>query len=174
MWLLKRGDVSGGCNRMNGEHVIELTHAIGIDMKKAYQPNASFVPKTTAKVQVISGYDQYDGKWIDVDYPTDVGVTRPGKIYGDANVEMFGSWVASELPNGKDLPPSMKWEGGVSGQYYVFAEHAIHDAVCSVGKADLPKLRAWIAQRGGEVPADFCAKKACYVNAVRSGTKPGC
>jgi hypothetical protein len=174
VWLLKRGDVSGGCNRMNGEHVIELAHAIGIDMKRAYLPNASFVPKTKATVKVISAYDQYDGKYIDVDYPTDVGVTRPGKIYGDANVEMFGSWVASELPNGKDLPASLKWEGGVSGQYYVFAEHAVQNAVCSVGKSDLPKLRTWIAQRGGEVPADFCAKKACYVTAVRNGTKPGC
>lgn len=174
VWLLKRGDVSGGCNRMNGEHVVELTHAIGIDMKRAYLPNASFVPKTKATVTVISGYDQYDGKYIDVDYPTDVGVTRPGKIYGDANVVMFGSWVASELPNGKDLPGNLKWEGGVSGEYYVFADHAIQNAVCSVGKADLPKLRTWIAQRGGEVPADFCAKKACYVNAVRNGTKPGC
>jgi hypothetical protein len=143
-------------------------------MKKTYLANASFVPKTTAKVQVINGYDQYAGKWIDVDYPTDVGVTRPGKIYGDAKVEMFGSWVASELPNGKDLPPSMKWEGGVSGEYYVFAEHAIHDIVCSVPKADLPKLRTWVAGRGGEVPADFCGKKACYMTAVRSGTKPGC
>ena len=63
-------------------------------------------------------------------------------------------------PNGKDLPPSMKWEGGVSGQYYVFAEHAIQNAVCSVGKADLPKLRAWITQRGGEVPADLRRKPA--------------
>jgi len=174
VWLLKRGDVSGGCNRMNGEHVVELTHAIGIDMKKAYLPNQSFVPKTKATVTVISGYDQYNGKYIDVDYPTDIGVTRPGKIYGDANVAMFGSWVASELPNGKDLPGSLKWEGGVSGQYYVFAEHAIQNAVCSVGKNDLPKVRTWISQRGGEVPADFCAKKACYLNAVRNGTKPGC
>ena len=174
VWLLKRGDVSSGCNRMNGEHVIELAHAIGVDMKKAYQPNATFVPKTTAKVTVISGYDQYDGKYIDVDYPTDVGVTRPGKIYGDANVVMFGSWVASELPNGADLPGNLKWEGGVSGQYYVFADHALENAVCSVAKADLPKVRTWLASRGGEVPADFCAKKACYLNAVRSGTKPGC
>jgi len=174
VWLLKRGDVSGGCNRMNGEHVVELAHAIGIDMKKAYLPNASFVPKTKATVTVISGYDQYAGKYIDVDYPTDVGVTRPGKIYGDANVVMFGSWVASELPNGTDLPGNLKWEGGVSGDYYVFAEHAVHNAVCSVGKADLPKVRTWISQRGGEVPNDFCAKKACYLNAVRNGTKPSC
>lgn len=174
VWLLKRGEVSGGCNRMLGEHVIELTHAIGVDMKKAYLPNASFVPKTPAKVDVISGYDTYGGKYIDVDYPTDVGVIRPGKVYGDANVEMFGSWVASELPNGKDLPPDMKWEGGVSGQYYDFGEHALQDVVCSVPKAKLPQLRAWLAKRGGEIPADFCAKKACYVNAVIAGITPKC
>ena len=174
VWYLKRGDVSGGCNRMMGEHVVELAHAIGVDMRKVYTANQSFVPKTTAKVDVISDYDSYDGKLVDVDYPTDVGVVRPAKVVGAANVEMFGSWVASEQPNGKDLPPDMKWEGGVSGNYYVFAEHAIHDIVCSVPKADLQKVKAWATKRGGEVPADFCAKKACYLNAVRAGTTPGC
>jgi len=174
VWLLKRGEVSGGCNRMLGEHVVELTHAIGVDMRKSYLANQSFVPKTAAKVDVIADYDTYDGKYVDVDYPTDVGVVRPAKVYGGASVEMFGSWVASELPSGKDLPPSMKWEGGVSGQYYVFADHAIHDVVCSVPKATLPKLRAWIAKRGGEVPMDFCAKKACYTSAVLAGLPPKC
>ncbi|HSQ62820.1 MAG TPA: hypothetical protein VLM85_06380 [Polyangiaceae bacterium] len=159
---------------MMGEHVVELAHAIGVDMRKVYTANQSFVPKTTAKVDVIGGYDSYDGKLVDVDYPTDVGVVRPAKVVGAANVEMFGSWVASEQPNGKDLPPDMKWEGGVAGDYYVFAEHAIHDIVCSVPKADLPKLKAWATKRGGEVPADFCPKKACYLNAVRTGTTPSC
>lgn len=171
VWILKRGDVSGGCNRMLGEHVVELTHAIGIDMRKVYATGASFVPKNPASVTVLAGYDTYGGKYIDVDYPTDVGVVRPAKIYGAANVEMFGSWVASELPSGKDLPPDMKWEGGVSGEWYVFADHVVPNAVCSAPKADLPKIKAAF---GGSVPKDFCAKKACYLSAIRSGTTPKC
>jgi hypothetical protein len=171
VWLLKRGDVSGGCNRMLGEHVIELTHAIGIDMRKLYTANQAFVPKSPATVTVLSGYDSYDGKLVDVDYPTDVGVVRPAKVVGSANVAMFGSWVASELPNGKDLPADMKWEGGVAGDWYVFADHVIPNAVCSVPKADLAKVRAWA---NGDVPMDFCAKKACYLKAIRAGVSPQC
>lgn len=173
VWVLKRGAVSGGCNRMMGEHVVELTHAIGISMRKAYRANEGFTPKTTASVNVIAGYDTYDGKYIDVDYPTDVGVVRPGKVYGDANVVMFGSWVASELPNGKDLPANLKWEGGVSGDYYVFAEHVLNDAVCSVAKADLTKVRAYTTAKG-ELPRDFCAKKDCYLAAIRTGAALAC
>jgi hypothetical protein len=173
VWVLKRGAVSGGCNRMMGEHVIELTHAIGISMRKTYRANEGFTPKTPATVSVIADYDTYEGKYIDVDYPTDVGVVRPGKVYGDAKVTMFGSWVASELPNGKDLPANLKWEGGVAGAYYVFAEHVLNDAVCSVAKGDLTKLRAYTASKG-ELPKDFCAKKDCYLGAIRAGTTPSC
>lgn len=173
VWVLKRGAVSGGCNRMMGEHVVELSHAIGIDMRKAYRANESFTPKTPAVVDVIADYDLVDGKYVDVDYPTDVGVVRPGKVHGAAKVAMFGSWVASELPNGKDLPKSLKWEAGVSGDYYVFAEHVLADAVCSVAKADLTKLRAY-TQAKGALPADFCAKRDCYLGAIRAGATPAC
>lgn len=173
VWVLKRGAVSGGCNRMMGEHVVELTHAIGISMRKAYRANESFTPKSPAKVDVIADYDTLDGKFIDVDYPTDVGVVRPGKVYGSAKVVMFGSWVASELPSGADLPKSLKWEAGVAGDYYVFAEHVLKDAVCSVAKADVAKVRAY-TQAHGEVPATFCANKECYLAAIRTGATPAC
>ena len=173
VWILKRGAVSGGCNRMLGEHVVELTHAMGVNMRKVYPANQSFVPKTTATVTVIDTYDSYDGKWIDVDYPTDVGVVRPGVVYGSANVAMFGSWVASEQPNGQDLPPNMKWEGGVSGDWYVFSEHVLPNADCSAPKADLERLRAFVA-KNGELPMNFCAKEACYLDALRAGKSPAC
>lgn len=173
VWVLKRGAVSGGCNRMMGEHVVELTHAIGISMRTAYRANAGFTPKTPATVSVIADYDTYGDKYIDVDYPTDTGVVRPGKVYGDAKVEMFGSWVASEMPNGKDLPPSMKWEAGISGRYYVFADHVMNDTVCSVASGDLPKVRAYTTSKG-ELPKDFCAKKDCYLTALRAGKTLSC
>ena len=174
VWVLKRGPVSGGCNRMLGEHVVELAHAIGINMRKSYLPNAVVVPRAPAPVEVIADYDRYDGKLVDVDYPTDTGVVRPAKVVGAANVAMFGSWVATELPNGQDLPPSMKWEGGVAGDWYVFSEHALANTVCSVPKADLPKLRGFIAQQKGELPKDFCAKKACVLSALRANKTPAC
>ena len=163
VWYLRRGEVSSGCNRMMGEHVVEMSHVLGISMHKVYAANTAITPTTTAKVKIIAGYDTYDGKYIDVDYPTDTGAKRPASVYGADSVVMFGSWVASEMPDGKDLPPDMKWEGGVSGKYYDFQQHAVVGAVCSMPKSSLAALKAIAAARpGGELPADFCAKKlAC-------------
>jgi hypothetical protein len=168
VWFLKRGDVSSGCNRMMGEHVTELAHVLGISMRKVWGANQMYANPTAAKTQVIAGYDTLDGKLIDVDYATDVGVTRPGKVHGDDKVVMFGSWVATETPDGKDLPPDMKWESGIAGKPYVFSEHATQGNVCSYAKRDLPGLKRLQAQTGGELPKSMCAKKACIVEAIRA------
>lgn len=168
VWYLRRGDVSSGCNRMMGEHVTELAHVIGISMRKIYGANQSYPSPSAAKVTVIADYDTLDGKYIDVDYATDVGVTRPGKLYGDAKVVMFGSWVASEMPNGRDLPPDQQWEGGVNGKPYVFSQHARGDMVCSFAKKDLPALKTLQRATGGELPRSICAKKQCVVDALRA------
>jgi hypothetical protein len=167
VWYLKRGRVSGGCNRMQGENVVELAHLLGVNMRKLYTANSAVNPRTKP-VKVIADYDQYDGKYIDVDYPTDTGVTRPAKTYGADKVVMFGSWVASATPDGRDLPPSMKWQGGVSGAWYTFSEHVVPNMVCSAPKADLPALKAFAAANGGELPKSFCEKKACILDALRA------
>jgi hypothetical protein len=174
VWYLQRGPVSGGCNRMNAEHVIELTHIIGLSMRKLYDANKVYNPRSSAAVNVISDYDQLDGKYVDVDYPTWSGATRPGTIYGPENVVMFGSWMATETPDGSDLPASQKWEGGVSGKYYVFAEHARQNVVCSVEKVDLPMLKTFAnaSANHGELPVGFCAQKDCILGALRSHTDP--
>ncbi len=162
VWYLRRGKVSGGCNRMMGEHVVEMSHVLGINMRKVYAANTAITPTTTAKVKVIADYDTYEGKFIDVDYPTDTGAKRPASVHGADKVVMFGSWVATEMPDGKDLPGDMKWEGGVAGRWYDFQEHAVEGAVCSMPKSSLPALKELAAARGGELPTDFCAKKiAC-------------
>ncbi|MBX3192184.1 MAG: L,D-transpeptidase [Labilithrix sp.] len=168
VWYLRRGDVSAGCNRMMGEHVTELAHVLGINMRKVWNANQMYSSPTSAKVEVIADYDMFEGKYIDVDYATDVGVTRPGKIHGDDKVVMFGSWVASEQPDGKDLPANMAWEGGVSGRPYVFKEHARNDMVCSYAKRDLEGLKVVQRSMGGELPRSLCAKKACIVEAIRA------
>lgn len=173
VWYLRRGAVSGGCNRMLGEHVVELAHVLGANMRKVYGANRAYGPREapidiSAKVDVIADYDKYDGKWIDVDYATDTGVTRPGKVYGADKVVMFGSWIGTETPDGRDLPPNMAWEGGVSGKPYVFREHAIANAVCSLPKALLPKAKELAGN--GELPMNLCANKACYVDALKTGT----
>ena len=168
VWYLRRGDVSGGCNRMLGENVVELAHVLGLSMRKVYGANQSIPNPSSAKTIVIAGYDTLDGKFVDVDYATDVGVTRPGKIHGDDKVVMFGSWVASETPDGKDLPKDQSFEGGIKGKPYVFAEHVQPGMVCSFAKSDLPALKNLARAFGGELPRSICAKKACVVDALRS------
>lgn len=95
-------------------------------------------------------------------------ILRPGKVHGDDKVVMFGSWVASELPDGKDLPADMKWEGGVAGKLYVFKDRARTDMVCSFPKGDLPGLKIVQRSTGGELPRNVCAKKTCITDAIRA------
>jgi hypothetical protein len=166
-WYLHRGPVSGGCNRMQGENVVELAHMLGVNMRKLYAANSIVTPKNRP-VTVVADYDQLDGKYIDVDYPTDTGVVRPAKVYGDDKVVMFGSWVASSTPNGHDLPQSLKWQGGVRGAWYRFADHVLPNMVCSVPKADLPALRTFATQNGGVLPQSFCARKECVLDALHA------
>jgi hypothetical protein len=174
VWYLRRGAVSGGCNRMMGEHVVELAHLVGINMRKVYEANRAYQDPSNAAVQVIADYDKYNGKYVDVDYPTDEGARRPKAVFPANEIAMFGSWIATEMPDGKDLPPSMKWEAGVQGDFYVFAEHAKRNVVCSIPKRDLPRLKTFVATRGGEVPQNLCEKKACYIDALRAGRTPAC
>ncbi len=169
VWYLERGQVSGGCNRMMGEHVVELAHVMGVDMRRVYEPNSFVRVATAPRVRVVSDYDTFGGKFIDVDYPTSTGATRPAKVHGAESVEMFGSWLASETPDGRDLPPDMKWRGGVSGSYYSFGEHVLPNMVCSVPKSDLRALKSFASRWGGSLPASFCANKACVVSELRAG-----
>ncbi|HEY8077825.1 MAG TPA: L,D-transpeptidase, partial [Labilithrix sp.] len=64
-WVLRRGAVSHACNRMLGEHVLELAHAIGFDAGARGTP-----------VKVIADFDTLAGQPLDVDYPA-TGWTRP-------------------------------------------------------------------------------------------------
>jgi hypothetical protein len=170
IWYLQRGPVSGGCNRMMAEHIVEFTHVIGVSMRKVYSANKAYAPNTSTAVNVIAGYDMVDDKYVDVDYPTWTGAVRPASVHGAENVEMFGSWVATETPDGSDHPASMKWEGGVRGKYYVFGEHARTGMLCSVEKVDMAKLKTFAATfPGSELPKGFCAKKDCVISALRSG-----
>ena len=165
---LRRGAVSSGCNRMLGENVVELAHVLGLSMRRVYGRNQSVPNPSAAKVTVITDYDALDGKLIDSDYATDVGVTRPGTVHGADKVVMFGSWVASEPLAGNDLPPDQKWEGGITGKPYVFADHTRNDMVCSFAAADLPALKKVATALGGELPRSICAKKACVVDALHA------
>lgn len=77
-WSLTRGPVSHACNRMLGEHVLELAHVIGFDRGAR-----------GTRVNVVAGFDTLQGRIIDVDYAA-TGWTRPGA----SEAVVFPMWQA--------------------------------------------------------------------------------
>jgi hypothetical protein len=75
-WELLRGPVSHACNRMLGEHVLELARVTGFD-------TGAFGTQVT----VINGFDMWKGHAIDVDYAA-TGFQRP------SNAFVFPTWQA--------------------------------------------------------------------------------
>lgn len=176
LFYLQRGRVSHGCNRMNGEHVTEVAHLVGVSMRKVWGADAIYENPSTANatVKVIADYDTYGGKPVDVDYPTADPTANSGPpVERPKDSVMFGSWIGTESPDGSDLPADMKWEAGISGKPYVFKAHAIPNMICSVPEARVKALRAWAdTLPNKEVPKGFCAKKECILDALKNGGEP--
>ena len=90
-WKLIRGPVSHGCNRMQGEHVVELAQIIGIDMHVPHKSSEQFTK--SVKVDVIPGYDSWNGHPVDVAYPALPSVKLPT----GPNVKVFATWDSHQL-----------------------------------------------------------------------------
>jgi hypothetical protein len=96
-WRLVRGPVSHGCNRMQGEHVVELAHLLGVDMStKVYPPTKGqdvIFRDIKVPVRVLAGEpDTWKGKPVDVDYAATAAVKRP-----KGDVVTFKTWSADDL-----------------------------------------------------------------------------
>ncbi|MBX3208345.1 MAG: L,D-transpeptidase [Labilithrix sp.] len=91
-WKLIRGPVSHGCNRMQGEHVTELAHLIGVDMTNTVH-RGDATTGLNVPVTVIRRPDVWNGKQVDVNYPAARGVARPT----GPDVKVFPSWTADQL-----------------------------------------------------------------------------
>jgi hypothetical protein len=91
-WYLQRGPVSHGCNRMQGEHVVEFAHLIGFDMHNTWGANVRVGRRAT--VQVLRDYDRLStGEAVDVDYPRWAGARAP-----TGPTRVFPTWNADEMP----------------------------------------------------------------------------
>ena len=92
-WQLRRGPVSHGCSRMQGEHAVELANLIGINMLENHSASERVTVNLT--VDLITGYDQTpDGKYVDVDYPITGTWARPPA----AQSTVWPTWNANDYP----------------------------------------------------------------------------
>ena len=93
-WKLIRGPVSHGCNRMQGEHVVELAHLIGVNMTTKVWSGGDILKNFKTPVTVVRGKaDTWNGQNVDVDYPAQASVKRP-----TTNVAMFKAWKSTDFP----------------------------------------------------------------------------
>jgi hypothetical protein len=103
-WRLVRGRVSLGCQRMQGEHVLELTHMLGFDMGKPWTRRLNgpdprngvegkWIP-IDMRILAEPEYDRLEGRIIDVDYPKDA--TVPSLPQGQP-VRTFPTWDANVM-----------------------------------------------------------------------------
>ncbi len=90
-WTLLRGPVSHGCQRMMGEHVVELSHMLGMGMDKPHKSGDTATIEVP--VHVSTEFDVFEGQNVDVDYPSLASVNRP-----TSNVRMYPTWDSRNIP----------------------------------------------------------------------------
>lgn len=136
-WRLVRGRVSLGCQRMQGEHVLELTHLLGFDMSKpwttalAREDPRNGVPGRYIPISLTvlaePELDRYDGAIVDVDYPKHD--TVPPLPAGE-RVQMFRTWNANDM---------RAW-------------------ACSLRPEDDPNVDRSVARSDGRFDGHYCAR----------------
>jgi hypothetical protein len=112
-WRLVRGRISHGCNRMQGEHLIELTHMLGFDMSKPWttelnkkDPKNGVEGKWIPADLTVLAEPQLDvlgGAIVDVDYPKDPSVPalpagRPVHVFPTWDADVMLAWACSVKP----------------------------------------------------------------------------
>lgn len=124
-WKLIRGPVSHGCNRMQGEHVVELAHLLGVDMTtKIWSGNSSAPLDARVPVKVLVGEpDVYEGQGVDVAYAAREGVRRPsnGKVFRTWRSQDFPEWVCRVTGNTTNLSSTYCKEHGNTNRFDAIA-----------------------------------------------------
>jgi hypothetical protein len=91
-WHLLRGPVSHGCNRMAGEHVVEMASLLGVNMSQPHKVGDK--SQVNLKITVQNDFDTFNGKLVDVDYPAEKGVVRPPP----AQAKLYRTWLSDDFP----------------------------------------------------------------------------
>ncbi len=152
-WKLKRGPVSHGCNRMQGEHLVEMAFLLGVDMKDEVYPAGASEALTvpTRVMDMADGYDRWNGQSVDVDYPVQAGVSRPRE-----NVRLFPTWDARELPRSVCQYRASRELGSEHCAYRPANQIDIITGGRPLGKMECPTgyVLQSVGTRGGQICSD--------------------
>lgn len=140
-WRLVRGRISKGCQRMQGEHVTELTHMLGFDMRYAHSTKENGPDKKNA----------VEGKYISIslDVLADgVYDALPGSE-GDVvlDVDFPKHETVDAIPAGKKPFVAKTWDANEMRAWS-----------CGVLPKDNPNLDKKIARVGGLFDGSYCAR----------------
>lgn len=141
-WRLVRGRISAGCQRMQGEHVLELTHMLGFDMRA---PHSTRENKPDPKNGV-------EGKYFEIR----IEVLAEPKL--DTIEDETGAEVALDVayPKHESVPPIP-----ASTKVRVMPTWDANEMMswaCAVKDADNPNIHSSIPRTGGRFDGSYCAR----------------
>lgn len=143
-WRLTRGRVSKGCQRMQGEHVLELTHLLGFDMTYAHATSENVPDKKNG----------VEGKWIPASLevlaePAVDTIPDPSGAAGDVLLDVAYPKDATvdPLPEGKPVFVAPTWD---ANDMRAFA--------CAVLAKDNPNLDRKVPRTGGRFDGSYCLR----------------
>jgi len=149
-WRLRRGRISHGCQRMQGEHVLELTHMLGFDMR---YPHSTRENGPDARNGV-------EGKYIAADLTVlaEPQLDKfPNPAHGGAMEIVDVAYPKLDsvpaLPAGQSVMTFATWDANEMKSW-----------ACAVKRADNPNVDARIPRTGGRFDGTYC-KKANGANA---------
>lgn len=142
-WRLVRGRVSAGCQRMQGEHVLELTRMLGFDMSYAHSTRENVPDKKNG----------VEGKFLPISLdvlaePALDTIPDPGGE-GDAVLDVAYPKHPSvdALPEGKRSFVAPTWDANEMRAW-----------ACAVQAKDNPNLDKRIPRTGGRFDGSYCLR----------------
>jgi hypothetical protein len=143
-WRLTRGRISHGCQRMQGEHVLELTHMLGFDMRH---------PHSTSE-NAPDPKNQVEGKYVPIDLTVLAEPAYdkfPNPAHGGAmeivDVAYPKHETVAPLPASQPVMTFKTWDANEMRAW-----------ACAVKPADNPNIVKTVPRTGGRFDGTYCAK----------------
>lgn len=143
-WRLVRGRISHGCQRMQGEHVLELTHMLGFDMR---YPHSTRENGPDAKNGV-------EGKYI----AADLTVLPEPQLDKVPNPARGGAMEIVDVAYPKHETVAALPAGQAVNTFKTWDANEMRAWACAVKPTDNPNLNSRIPRTGGKFDGTYCSK----------------